>query len=294
MWIEIFRTGKHTDSNGRSGEFPPERLAEIASTYNSRILEEPTMLAPVVKGHPKDNAPAYGWVKRLARRGNRLVAFVEDIAADFADEVRQGKYKKISISLYPDMMLRHIGFLGAATPAVKGLAEAKFTEDGSLYEYADFSMSDDRDETLEAENEKLKREIEMIKKETRLREFREYANGLIADESGAKILPSQAAGLVDILELAYQLDISKNSDNTEDSPSAVEQIKSFIENLKPLFNTSEFAERANISTNPEFALSSRNINPERLQIHEKALTLQTSEPGLSYEEAVLTVQKNSL
>jgi len=270
MWIEIFRAGKHTDSNGRSGEFPPERLSEIASTYNSRILEEPSMLAPVVKGHPKSDAPAFGWVKRLARRGDRLVAFVQDIAADFAEEVRQGKFKKVSISLYPDLMLRHVGFLGAATPAVKGLAEAEFAEkDGEL-----------------------KSEIETIRKESRLREFREYANSLIATGSGAKILPSQAAGLVDILELAYQLDQSRpQAGNDDNRPGAVEQIKNFVENLKPAFNTSEFASRENGTGGEYNEFASAKVNPKKLKIHRRAKELQESTPGLAYEEAVIEAQR---
>lgn len=294
MWIEIFRAGKHTDSNGRSGEFPPERLSEIASTYNSRILEEPSMLAPVVKGHPKSDAPAFGWVKRLARRGDRLVAFVQDIAADFAEEVRQGKFKKVSISLYPDLMLRHVGFLGAATPAVKGLAEAEFAEkDGaSVYEYAGFAVRDDDVEILLAENEKLKSEIETIRKESRLREFREYANSLIATGSGAKILPSQAAGLVDILELAYQLDQSRpQAGNDDNRPGAVEQIKNFVENLKPAFNTSEFASRENGTGGEYNEFASAKVNPKKLKIHRRAKELQESTPGLAYEEAVIEAQR---
>jgi len=294
MWIEIFRTGKHKDSSGRSSEFPPERLDKIASAYNSRILEDPTMLAPVVKGHPQDDKPAYGWVKRLARRGKRLVAFVDDINKAFAEEVRNGKFKKISISLYPDLMLKHIGFLGAATPAVKGLAEAEFNEkdDCVTYDYADFSFADDELSALKDENEKLKSEIELIRKENRLREFREYANGLIGHENGAKIMPSQASGLVDLLELAYQFD--KNRENYSDGGeqrSAVEQVKNFIENLKPVFNISEFAAAENGNDDETTAFVSDNVNPERLLIHRKAVELQEATPGLAYEEAVIKAKR---
>ena len=35
--------------------------------------------------------------------------------------------KKRSASFYPDGRLRHVGFLGAAPPAVKGLADIGFT-----------------------------------------------------------------------------------------------------------------------------------------------------------------------
>lgn len=294
MWIEIFRTGKHTDSSGRSGEFPPERLDRIASTYNSRILEEPTMLAPVVKGHPKDDAPAFGWVKRLARRGDRLVAFVDDIAKDFAKEVRQGKFKRVSVALYPDLMLKHIGFLGAAAPAVKGLAEASFTEEEGIvaYSFSDFYLDEDDTHLLQEENEALKREIDVIRKEKRLREFREYANALIADENGAKILPSQAADLVDLLELAFRMDKNlEHSDTADSKTTAVKHVKNFVENLKPVFNVNEFAEHKNRVHHTDFEQEHKNVNPERLRIHEKAIEFLDSTPGLSYEEAVIAAQK---
>lgn len=294
MWIEIFRTGKHTDSSGRSGEFPPERLDQIASAYNSRILEEPTMLAPVVKGHPKDDAPAFGWVKRLARRGDRLVAFVDDIAKDFAKEVRQGKFKRVSVALYPDLMLKHIGFLGAAAPAVKGLTEASFTEEEGVvaYSFSDFYLDEDDTHLLQEENEALKREIDVIRKEKRLREFREYANALIADENGAKILPSQAADLVDLLELAFRMDNNlEHSDTVGSKTTAVEHVKNFVENLKPVFNVKEFAEHKNRVHHTDFEQEHKNVNPERLKIHQKAIEFQDSTPGLSYEEAVIAAQK---
>ncbi|GEM_PF-625089 len=294
MWIEIFRTGKHTDSSGRSGEFPPERLDRIASTYNSRILEEPTMLAPVVKGHPKDDAPAFGWVKRLARRGDRLVAFVDDIAKDFAKDVRQGKFKRVSVALYPDLMLKHIGFLGAAAPAVRGLAEASFTEEEGIvaYSFADFYLDEDDTHLLQEENKALKREIDVIRKEKRLREFREYANALIADENGAKILPSQAADLVDLLELAFRMDNNlEHSDTADSKTTAVEHVKNFVENLKPVFNVKEFAEHKNRAHHTDFEKEHKNVNPERLRIHERAIEFLDSTPGLSYEEAVIAAQK---
>jgi len=291
MWIEIFRTGQHTDSDGRTGDFPPHRLDQIASTYNSRILEEPTMSAPVVKGHPASDEPAYGWVDRLARRGNRLMAFVRDLSKDFAEEVREGRYKKVSIALYPDMMLKHIGFLGAAAPAVKGLQEAQFhsSDDSSVYEYADFSMSEFEFEYLQAENIKLNKEIELIRKENRLKEFREFANGLIAGEKGAVIMPSQAPVLVDILEMAYNQDrISELSGIAK----SVGKVKEFFSALRPIFRTDEFAQSDTVQSGIIEQFASENVDRDRLALHEKAMKLQAETPNLSYEEAVFKVQRD--
>ena len=79
-------------------------------------------------GHPKDNAPAYGWVEGLERKGDTLWAEILPTVAQFSDWLKAGLFKKRSISLYPDMSLRHVGFLGAMPPAVKGLPDASFKE----------------------------------------------------------------------------------------------------------------------------------------------------------------------
>lgn len=124
MQIEVFKAGTHTDSNGRTKTWTEEDLNKIANSYNPQAHE-----APVVIGHPKDNAPAYGWVESLKNKGGVLYAKVKDLVPEFVDAVKRGLYKKRSISLYPDMYLRHIGFLGAMPPAIKGLADIKFQED---------------------------------------------------------------------------------------------------------------------------------------------------------------------
>ena len=121
--IEIFKTGKHTDSNGNTREWTEDDLSKIVNSYNPQVHE-----APVVIGHPKDNAPAFGWVETLKKEGGVLYAQVKDLVPEFVDTVRKGLYKKRSISLYPDMSLRHIGFLGALPPAIKGLADISFSD----------------------------------------------------------------------------------------------------------------------------------------------------------------------
>jgi hypothetical protein len=84
----------------------------------------------VVVGHPKDNAPAYGWVESLKRDGEVLWAKLKDIVPEFREWLDKKLYKKRSISLYPDGSLRHVGFLGAVPPAVKGLPDPAFRNDG--------------------------------------------------------------------------------------------------------------------------------------------------------------------
>jgi len=122
MWTAVFKTGTHTDSNGRTREWSERELDEIVSRYNPAGHE-----APVVVGHPKENAPAWGWVEALKRKGDLLFARLR-LVPEFTEMLKKGLFKKRSISLYPDLGLRHVGFLGAAPPAVKGLPDLSFKE----------------------------------------------------------------------------------------------------------------------------------------------------------------------
>lgn len=126
-WLEIFKVGTHTDSGGGTREWTDNDLQEIASLYNPAVHE-----APVVIGHPETDSPAYGWVESLKAEGGKLLAKLKDVAPEFVDWVKRGLYKKVSIALYPDLGLRHIGFLGAIPPAIKGLANVRFQERGKV------------------------------------------------------------------------------------------------------------------------------------------------------------------
>lgn len=128
MKIAVFKTGTHTDSNGNTRAWTEDDLDKIAGSYNPALHE-----APVVIGHPKENSPAWGWVEGLRREGNVLYARLKALVPEFTDMLGKGMFKKRSISLYPDMTLRHIGFLGAVPPAVKGLPDFAFAEKESVF-----------------------------------------------------------------------------------------------------------------------------------------------------------------
>jgi hypothetical protein len=138
MWIQIFKTGKHTDSKGDTRNWKESDLDAIVAKYNPAAHQ-----APVVIGHPKDNDPAFGWVEEVKRDGQVLMARLGDLVPEFVEAVKKGLYKKRSVSLYPDLSLRHVGFLGAMPPAVKGLADFKFSAEPQAVtiEFADYRMS---------------------------------------------------------------------------------------------------------------------------------------------------------
>lgn len=125
--IHIFRPGRHTSMQGATIDFGEGDLIATAKAYDPTRHE-----APLVIGHPRADAPAWGWVGGLTADEGGLFATPRQLDPAFAEMVRAGRFKKVSASFYtPDSphnpvpgvyYLRHVGFLGAQPPAVKGLA----------------------------------------------------------------------------------------------------------------------------------------------------------------------------
>ncbi len=131
--FEIFKPGRHTASSGATLDFSEDQLRAAVAAYDPELHE-----APIVVGHPRDNGPAYGWVKSLSFADGAITAEPQQVDPDFAEMVVAGRFKKRSASWYlPDspnnpkpgtLYLRHVGFLGAQPPAVKGLKEVAFSD----------------------------------------------------------------------------------------------------------------------------------------------------------------------
>jgi polyhydroxyalkanoate synthesis regulator phasin len=153
-WFKVFKKGKHTDSLGRTREFTNEDIESIAKTYN----EQSDHQAPLCKGHPSDNQPAFGWVDKLKAEGGALFASFKDIAKELVQESREGKYKFPSISLYSNGLLRHIATLGAVPPAIKGLDQLVFAEEDANGEVMTFSFNEELEgkgfDTFDSDKEK--------------------------------------------------------------------------------------------------------------------------------------------
>ena len=128
-WIEIFRGGKQTDASGRV--YDGDELIDKAVASFRPAEHEP----PVVIGHPETDAPAYGWVEALKKGFKNgaaiLLAKFKNVAPSFEEIVKQGLYKKRSAAFYANGSLRHVGFLGAVPPGVKGLTDVQFEHGGA-------------------------------------------------------------------------------------------------------------------------------------------------------------------
>ena len=145
QWIQVFTVGRHIDNADREHVIDVDFLERAASNFNPTLHEPPAVI-----GHPQDNAPAYGWVNSVRVRDGHLEVRFKDTDPAFEEIVKAGRFKKRSASFYVDPetapggkapALRHVGFLGAQPPAVKGLRDIQFTEGETLtFEFSEDSM----------------------------------------------------------------------------------------------------------------------------------------------------------
>lgn len=209
--IHIFKPGRHTAMSGAVLEFTEHDLAASAQAYNPAVHE-----APLVVGHPKADAPAYGWVKSLAFAENGLQAEPDQIDAAFAELLQAGRFKKVSASFYtPDSpanpvpgvyYLRHVGFLGAQPPAIKGLKQAEFA-DGT--DFVEFSEWDD------------------VQVASLFRNIREWIIGKFSQEEADQIIPQYA---VQQLEQSAADELAEEQQTQMDAMDGILPTPAFTEN----------------------------------------------------------------
>lgn len=120
--------------------FSRDDLARMVAAYDPK--RHP---APIVVGHPEIDAPAFGWVHKFALRedGKVVAEAFEQVDPEFVGLVRDGRYKRVSLALFkPDApgnpvpgtwYPRHLGFLGAAAPALPHLRPVTFAGEVGAY-----------------------------------------------------------------------------------------------------------------------------------------------------------------
>ncbi len=282
--IHIMKAGRQTSNDGAETSFTEQDFRDIAAVYDPAKHE-----APIVVGHPKDNAPAYGWIDRLEVRKEGLFAVPKQVNAEFSDLVRQGAFKKVSASFYrPDntagnpvkgkWYLRHVGFLGAQPPAVKGLTPVNFA--GSSEGFVDFEegIMDLREERLAA----------------RERDMRRRDNATFVDAMVRKgVLPiglkEETAAFMETLSDDAVVNFSED-DGTAVTKSQVASFREFLERLPlPVVTgeicTGDFSDSADFSS-PEHT----SVNADRMELHRQATAYQRQHK-VSYQQAVLSVSK---
>jgi hypothetical protein len=121
QWVEIFRVGDY----GAKGEF-------TAADLDAMVANLAHWKPPLVLGHPDTDSPAMGWAAEFKREGDRLLMRAENVQPELRAHVASGRFPNRSIALYTNPKgtgpaVRHIGFLGATPPEVKGLAPIRFS-----------------------------------------------------------------------------------------------------------------------------------------------------------------------
>jgi hypothetical protein len=298
MWIEIFKVGNHTDSQGKNHSYTVEDLEQIANQYNEKIKSETNSQAPIVLGHPKSSEPALGWVEQLARRGKFLLAKISNLSSELAQDIKNKKFSKVSISITSDLDLRHIGLLGAATPAVKGLQAVEFENTFSDIHFIDSNSEIENfpDEVnviesfeidkLTEENKLLKEKIKQFEQVQNERQFEDYLNQL---EKNGKINSINKNKYNEALKKMKNID-----ELTENKFGLTQFLMNFISNVNSALITQEFATKdqainyafQNNSNNPKF-------NPQRNELHNRATQLIQQDNSLTYEQALAKCFENN-
>lgn len=124
--IHIMRAGTWSPSSGRPLTVTTADLALSAAVYDRQ-----RRAAPLTIGHPRDDRPVLGIVDRLVAHGANIFAVVSGVTDACRDLIHSGRYRHVSASFLlgnapgnprpGSLYLKHVGLLGAAAPAVRGL-----------------------------------------------------------------------------------------------------------------------------------------------------------------------------
>ena len=136
-YIEIVKVGEHVAMNGETVQFTEADLDQMVANTKPNT-------APFVIGHPKTNTPAWGWGLDYKRIGDSAYVKGGQIDPQFAAMVKEGKFKKRSVRVAKGKdgwVIKHIGWLGAAAPAIEGMADVEFAADESAVEL-EFSVAE--------------------------------------------------------------------------------------------------------------------------------------------------------
>lgn len=252
--IPIFKIGTHTATNGQSLTATAEFLSDVVRGYNPSNHE-----APAVIGHPQDNHPAYGWVESLSfdEAKGVLYANFKQLEPQFSQMLNDGRFKKRSASFYPPEhpanptkgkpYLRHVGFLGAQPPAVKGLADFSDDKDCLTYEFAEISTLTENDtmtekhpddpaqalDFAEREAELLAREAAIERREQAIEQERHQGFYDFTDDltRTGKITPAERSPILSVL-----LDIDKSANTFDFSEDGICGQRSSADALKAVLN----------------------------------------------------------
>jgi hypothetical protein len=135
MWIEIFKTGTYRDEINIPRFFTEDDLDTIVKNFNPRDHMVPVIIGSVKNVDlVRDKPPVWAYVDNLKREGTILSASLRDMIPEFEEMIKQGAFKKRSISFFPKTNLFNkwsllaLGFVGADPPSLPSLDSFEFSE----------------------------------------------------------------------------------------------------------------------------------------------------------------------
>lgn len=311
-FIEIFKAGKRPDSHGTVVNITPDDLQQVVDAYDVAYHE-----APAVIGHPKMDSPAYAWVKGLQLDGDVLKAELDQIHPEFAEMVADGRFKKVSASFYlansPDnpkqgsLYLRHVGFLGAMPPAVKGLRNPEFNEsEQGIVDFCE-AMPNEPNQTeptqgepemsaeekaeldrLRAENQQLKEEkaqAEAAKAEAELNQAKaenaDFAESLVKAGKLAPVAKQQAVDLLNYASTTAQGGVVEFAEGE----SLHSKLQAFLDAQPQVVNFSEVATKEKATTAQNDTVEyAEGTSPASIEADQK-IRAYAKEHNVSYKVA---------
>lgn len=296
--------------------FGTDELQAIADGYDAAANP-----APLVIGHPKMDDPAYGWVSGLSVEDGMLVAQPDRVEPSFAEIVREGRYAKVSAQFYPPdhphnpkpgvHYLKHVGFLGAHAPGVKGLGTVSLADGdaGPLLtidlspntqekpmsdpEKKELSFAEQRAE-LDAREAAVKKREDAAAKAARDARHADHVSFAETLVEGAKLAPAGKQLLIGVLdELGERSDVLSFGEGEADKMTPVAALKKLLGGAKPLVSLGEIATPDKKTGNglASFAApAGYTVDPEQAALHSRARELQDANPNLSWMDAVRRAQ----
>ncbi|WP_336958735.1 hypothetical protein [Sphingobium aquiterrae] len=309
--IRIFRPGTFTSNEGTVVSLSDADLAATAAAYDPSA--DP---APLVIGHPALDDPAYGWVKGLTVDGGELVAVPDRVEPAFAEAVREGRYAKVSARFYPPAhpgnpkpgtwYLKHVGFLGAHAPGVKGLGTVSFAEGGDAGTITiDFTKPEEKSVKEQTDLASFAaREVELARREEVLKAGEKaiadkakadahasnvsFAEGLVKAVTLAPKGKALVVGLLDHLDATAVVSFGEAGDLTPNTA-----LRQLLEGGEPLVSLGEFGAKPKEDAKvfASFAApAGYEVSEAQADLYARAKAIQAENPDLEWMAAVRRAQ----
>lgn len=284
-----------------------EDIAAIAAAYDVRRYQ-----APVVIGHPETDDPAWGWVAGASADAAGLWLDVE-LLPEMADLIRQQRYRAVSVALWTPQApgnptpgvwaLKHLGYLGAAAPAVKGLAPTRLHNDGAAGAVTltrEMRMSEQapaadaaRPETValaERERDLARREAAIAARERELARAA-YGQEVDAHVAAGRVLAGERDLLVALMERLAGAGSVQLAEDQKSLP-ALDALRGFLGRLPARVDLTErAAPHAQRQIDLPAVVPGYRLSERGLAVHTAARQYMAQHPGTDYLAAVRAVER---